>query len=84
MTSTSAVDQSILDTLDLHWQKVAMVIAKALADENLDFPETEDNAAMVAGRVDALVRTGHLEAIGDINDWRFSEVRRVAGPADVD
>jgi hypothetical protein len=84
MTSTSAVDQFILDAVDFHWQKVAMVVAKALADENLDFQDAEDNAAMVAGRVDALVRTGHLDVIGDINDWRFSEVRRVAGLADVD
>jgi len=55
-----------------------MVIAKALADQELDFPESEDDAGFIASRVNELIRAGHLEASGDTRNWRFSEVRRVA------
>ena len=79
MTVNSQLDQFILDAVDSDWQKIAMVVAKALTDQDLDFPESEDDAGYVASRVDELIRTGHLEASGDTSDWRFSEVRR-AGP----
>jgi hypothetical protein len=54
-----------------------MVVAKALADQDLDFPESEDDAGFIASRVNELIRAGHLEASGDASNWRFSEVRRV-------
>lgn len=79
MTAISQLDQFILNSVDSNWQKVAMVIAKTLADQELDFPESEDDAEFVASRVDELIRAGHLEASGDASNWRFSEVRRTDG-----
>lgn len=78
MTAINELDQFILSSIDSNWQKVAMVIAKALADQELDFPESEDDAGFIASRVNELIRAGHLEASGDTSNWRFSEVRRVA------
>ena len=76
MTVISQLDQFILYAIDSNWQKVAMVIAKAMTDHELDFPESDDDAGYVADRVGDLIRAGHLEARGDTSNWRFSEVRR--------
>ena len=81
MSSTGALDKFILDSIDSNWQKVAMVVARALTDHDLEFPESEDDAEFVASRIRQLVQAGQLEASGDINDWRFSEVRRSASSA---
>jgi hypothetical protein len=70
------LDKFILASVDSHWQKVAMVVARALTDPDLEFPETDDDASFVAGRVRALVALGQLEAQGDTSNWRYSEVRR--------
>ena len=78
MSSTSALDKFVLDAVDSNWQKVAMVVAKALTDHDLKFPESDDDAEFVASRIRQLVQTGQLEASGDISDWRFSEIRRAA------
>jgi hypothetical protein len=76
--ATQELDQFILASVDSHWQKVAMVVARALGDPHLDFPETEDDAAFVASRVEALVALGQLDAQGEVSNWRYSEVRRAA------
>jgi hypothetical protein len=78
MSSTDALDKFILDAVDTKWQKVAMVVAKALTDHDLEFPEGVDDAEFVASRIRQLVQSGQFEASGDIDDWRFSEVRRSA------
>lgn len=83
MTAISELDQFILNSVDSNWQKVAMVIARALADQDLDLPESEDDAGFVVSRVNELIRIGHLEANGDTSNWRFSEVRRAVGAMDV-
>jgi hypothetical protein len=76
MSSTGALDKFILDAVNSSWQKVAMVVAKALTDQDLVFPESMDDAEFVAVRIRLLVQSGQLESAGDVNDWRFSEVRR--------
>ncbi len=78
MNSTDALDKFILDVVGSNWQKVAMVVARALTDPHLEFPDSEDDAGLLASRVDQLVQAGQLEASGDTSDWRFSEVRRAA------
>ncbi|WP_369979327.1 hypothetical protein [Xanthomonas bundabergensis] len=72
------MDKFILASVDFHWQKVAMVIAGALADSDFEFPEADDDASLVAEHVQVLVSLGQLEARGDTSNWRFSEVRKVA------
>ncbi|RZJ27885.1 MAG: hypothetical protein EON85_10275 [Brevundimonas sp.] len=78
MSSTDALDNFILDAVDSSWQKVAMVVAKAITDQGLEFPKSEDDAEFVASRIRLLVQAGHLEAAGDVSNWRFSEIRRAA------
>jgi hypothetical protein len=78
MNSTDALDRFILDAVGSSWQKVAMVVASALTEQYLEFPDSEDDAGFIASRVAQLVQAGQLEASGDISDWRFSEVRRAA------
>ncbi|KLD72564.1 DUF3658 domain-containing protein [Xanthomonas pisi] len=82
MTSTGpsgsepgAIDAFITGAVDARWQKVAMLIAKALTDERLNLADVEDAADQVAQRIAGLVRSGRLEAAGDMTDWRHGEVR---------
>ncbi|WDI93393.1 DUF3658 domain-containing protein [Xanthomonas campestris] len=75
------MDKFILASIDSHWQKVALVVGRALANPHFAFPEVDDDASLVGERVQALVALGQLEAHGDTSNWRFSEVRRVAPKA---
>ena len=74
MADTWGVSDDELDALLLaqakgKWQKVAMIIAKAMSGcEAWD----EDRASE---RVVALVDAGKLEGAGNVRNWRFSEVR---------
>ncbi len=52
-----------------NWQKVAMLIAKAMRTY-----ETWD-ADRVGQRIVSLVDEGKLDAVGNIRNWRRSEVR---------
>ena len=56
--------------------KVAMVVVKAADAQGSYLPDGEDVYKVIAKRVEALVRDGHLVAQGDIRKWRHSEVRR--------
>ena len=61
-----------------------MAVALAPVDSGLDFPETDDDAAFVAGRMELLIALGRLEARVDASDMRYWEVRqaiRTAGAA---
>ncbi|ATS21116.1 hypothetical protein PK69_08325 [Xanthomonas phaseoli pv. phaseoli] len=60
------------------WQKVALMIARALTDAPLNLADVEDAADRVAQRIAWLVRSGRLEAAGDVADWRHGEVRLAA------
>ncbi|WP_349811465.1 DUF3658 domain-containing protein [Xanthomonas dyei] len=73
-----AIDAFITDAVDAQWQKVAMIIARALTDPQLKLADVEDAADHVAQRIVHLVRSGRLEAAGDVTDWRHREVRLAA------
>jgi len=70
------LDELILSFCDEHWRKVARVFSKTMQ-------VLEDRGIQVSGsvadaldaRMEVLVRTGRLEAKGDIREWRYSEVR---------
>ena len=68
------VDQVILGIVRKSWLKVAMVIAQSL--DELSLAPTDESCEMVAQRIRALVESGRIEAQGDINHWRHSEVRQ--------
>ena len=74
--SDSTIDEAILSFVGLHWRKVAIVIATVADKKNGDLPQGDDSYQVVARRIEALADDGRLEAQGNIENWRFSEVRR--------
>jgi hypothetical protein len=72
------IDEAVLSRLsaaDGQWKKVAMVIARVAETMGKDLPEGDDGYQLVARRVEVLVNEGRLVAQGNIQNWRFSEVR---------
>jgi len=74
-----AIDHAIFSVLSAaggHWRKVAMVIGRVADGIGDDSPRGDDERyELVARRIETLVGDGHLEAQGNIKNWRFSEVR---------
>ena len=73
------MDRVLLSRTDGRWRKTAFIVAGAMADiARLEgVPDV-----FFAGRVKRLVSDGRLEAKGDLNYMRFSEVRRAAEEVD--
>ena len=76
--SNSKIDETILSVLPAggHSKKVAMVIAKVAKALPETLPEGDDGYQLIAQHIEGLVRAGHLVALGNIKNWRYSEVRR--------
>jgi hypothetical protein len=67
------IDELIMSLITPNWQKVAMVIAKALRlseDKKMDISDH-----VLAARISALCAQDRLESQGDLSNWRHSEVR---------
>lgn len=76
--SDREIDEAILSRLSAvngRWRKVAMVIVRVAHVIGNDLAEGGEGYELVARRLEALVTEGRLVAQGDINNWRFSEVR---------
>ena len=71
--SDDALDALLLAQAKLSWQKVAMIVAKAMS-----IHDTLDSDRAVT-RIAALVDAGKLESAGNVRNWRFSEVRLPPG-----
>jgi hypothetical protein len=70
---------AILGATGARWTRVALVITQA-SEANaaaLDVSERDKRLTDALTALRQLVVTGHLEARGDLEDWRHSEVRRV-------
>jgi Protein of unknown function len=67
------IDELIISLITPNWQKVAMVIAKALRLSEDRGLEIGDHA--LAARIDALCTEGRVESQGNLSNWRHSEVR---------
>lgn len=67
------VDFALLSQAKPWWQKVAMLIGLILRAEELRILELPD--IFYAGRIRKLVEAGKLEAMGNLDNMRFSEVR---------
>lgn len=72
----SQIDEAVLAVVETSWKKVAMIISKTAARLRGDLAETEETYNVIASRIETLVLDGHLEAQGNVKNWRFSEVRR--------
>jgi hypothetical protein len=67
--SDNEIDVLLLSHVNENWQKVAMVISKAMISYHTWDPDR------VGRRIITLVDTGKLDSAGDIRNWRFSEIR---------
>jgi hypothetical protein len=73
----NAIDESLLSNASTQWRKVAMVVALTMHD--LDFaPGIPD--IFLAKRIQKLVAQGRLEAEGNLEFMRFSELRLSQSP----
>lgn len=69
----SDVDAAIMRAAKKSWQKVAMIVAKVITVEPYRQLRLQDLG--VAERVKLLVADGRLEAQGNLDRMRYSEVR---------
>ena len=70
---TELLDEQILRFATERWRKVAMIVGSVLFDPNIEKLPLSDSD--IANRVGELVAAGHLEARGDVQNIRYSEVR---------
>ena len=70
---THDLDEAILSVATNNWRKVAFVVAKT--QHELEDAGITVSYDAVAERVKALVDNGRLEGQGNLDRWRFSEVR---------
>jgi hypothetical protein len=73
--TNSEIDAAILAVIQESWRKVAAIVSKAADKLGGTLPDGEDGCVMVAKRIKRLVKEGRLEAQGNLNNWRGSEVR---------
>lgn len=71
------IDECLLSNTSLEWQKVARVIGSTMAVLGPQFPNV-----FYAERIRHLVEAGAMEAVGDLNRIRYSEVRLAGIKAD--
>ena len=81
MASDEQIDAAIRANLTVHWQKVAMVAAKAM--DELKIRITDGDAFdKVCARIELFVKHGEIASQGDVSIPTKSEVRLKAGPHD--
>ena len=68
-----SISEAILGNCQPTWLKVARVVA--FTHRDLGLPDDEATYDSVALELVKLVKTGKLEAVGDLSNWRASEVR---------
>jgi hypothetical protein len=69
---SAAYDSALLSVIPFRRIKVAMTLFKAA--ELLGVVPTDSTCDYLVGRLKLLVVDGHVEAFGNIDRWRFSEV----------
>jgi hypothetical protein len=69
------IDNAIRAVVQHTWRKVAMIVVTAAANLGPGLPEGDTGYQLIAKRIKALVRDGHLLAQGNLSRWRHSEVR---------
>ena len=74
--SNQQIDEAILRVVAVRQQKVAMIISKAADLLPSHFREGDEGYELIASRIEALVHEGQLVAYGNLQRWRYSEVKR--------
>jgi hypothetical protein len=65
-------DECILSNISHHWRKTAKVVALTMGDIGANFRLPD---VFYSGRIKNLAAAGLIEAAGNLNRMRFSEVR---------
>lgn len=68
-----AIDETILSLTGKHWRKVAMIIAKT--ERALESKALSVDLEAIERCIGVLVEMGRLEGVGNLSNWRHSEVR---------
>jgi hypothetical protein len=71
------IDKAILAYLksERHWRKVAMTVSRAAKSLGTKIPAGDDGYDLIHQRILFLFQAGSIDAQGDLNQWRYSEVR---------
>ena len=73
MSSQAEIDEAILSVVTTRWQKVSMVIVRALGKRH---HQAHDSVYQEIGaRIEALIAEGKVQCQGNPKRWRHSEVR---------
>jgi Protein of unknown function len=75
------IDVCLLSYTSHQWRKVAYVIGRTMLDLHREFPLMPDG--FYSSRIKHLVDSGAIEAAGNLNSMRYSEVR-LPGPRPAD
>lgn len=67
------IDHCLLSHASPNWQKVARIIGQTMITVHDEFPSLPDG--FYSSRIKLLVKSGALEAVGNLDHMRFSEVR---------
>ena len=74
LMSPDLIDQTILANCQARFLKVARIIGDVA--KVLKGPKgSEKDLGLIADRIKALVKAEKLESQGDLDQWRFSEIR---------
>lgn len=71
----SNIRSVILSNCHEKWLKVARVVWRVHME--LSLPDDDDGYALVENELKHMVDDGILEVVGDLSNWRQSEVRRI-------
>ncbi|MEE9344701.1 MAG: DUF3658 domain-containing protein [Methylococcales bacterium] len=72
------IDQWLLKNISSNWQKVAMVVAKAIEESDQNDELTDVPDIYFGMRVEELVKKGKIISQGNLKKMRFSEVKNVS------
>ena len=75
MPTDLELDTALLACLTQRWMKVASVLGRAAEVPGLGYQPGTEDYDVLALRLGELVASGAVEARGDLNHWRLSEVR---------
>ncbi len=73
MDEMSRIDELLLAHTTANWQKVAMVIATTLTEQEDVLDDIDDT--LLVRRIQYLAHTGRLESRGNLDKIRNSEIR---------
>lgn len=68
-------EKLLLEQCSPRWKKTANIIGAVIFLPELETKDEEDTGDLLTEILERLVKQGKLEAAGDLNNWRASEIR---------